>query len=64
MPLIKAPTPVIWGRDDKTNTLEVGEETAKAIPGAKLIVYDNTGHGVPAERANEFNRDGLAFLTS
>ena len=64
MPFIKAPTVVIWGRDDKTNALEMGEETAQAIPGAKLIVYDNTGHGVPTERAEDFNRDALAFLSS
>ncbi len=64
MPHIKVPTLVVWGRDDKTNALEMGEETARLIPGAKLIVYDNTGHGVPTERPEEFNRDVLAFLTS
>jgi pimeloyl-ACP methyl ester carboxylesterase len=64
MPHIKAPTLVLWGRDDKTNALEMGEETAHLIPGAKLIVYDNTGHGVPMEQAEAFNRDVLAFLTS
>ena len=61
---IKAPTLVLWGRNDPVNNIEMGEATAKAIPGAKLIVYDNTGHGVPTERPEEFNRDVAAFLTS
>lgn len=61
---IKAPTLVIWGRDDKVNALEMGEETAKGIPGAKLLVLDDTGHGVPNERPDEFNKAVLDFLTS
>jgi pimeloyl-ACP methyl ester carboxylesterase len=61
---IKAPTLVIWGRNDETNALEMGEATANGIPGAKLIVYDNVGHMVPQQRASDFNRDVLAFLTS
>ncbi|MCH8940063.1 MAG: alpha/beta hydrolase [Chloroflexi bacterium] len=61
---IKAPTLVIWGRDDKVNALEMGEETAAGIPGAKLIIYDDTGHGVPTEAAERFNKDVLEFFTS
>ena len=61
---IKAPTLVIWGRDDKINALEMGEETAAGIPGAKLIIYDDTGHGVPNEQPERFNKDVLDFFTS
>jgi pimeloyl-ACP methyl ester carboxylesterase len=61
---IKVPTLVVWGRDDETNALEMGEQTAKGIPGARLVVYDNVGHMVPQQRADDFNRDVLAFLTS
>ena len=40
---ITVPTLVVWGRDDPINSLaEVGMPTANGIPGAKLIVYDNT----------------------
>ena len=63
MPFITAPTLVVWGRDDKTNALELGEATHAAIKGSELIVYDNCGHGVPQEKPDEFNRDVLAFLT-
>jgi pimeloyl-ACP methyl ester carboxylesterase len=29
-----------------------------------LLVYDNTGHGVPAEQPERFHRDVLEFLTN
>jgi len=62
---IKVPTLVVWGRDDPVNSLEeVGMPTAKGIPGAKLIVYDNTGHSVPWEQPERFSRDVIAFLTA
>ena len=37
MKLIKAPTLVVWGRDDETNALELGEDSAKALPNSKLV---------------------------
>lgn len=64
LPLIKVPTLIVWGRDDKTNALELGEQTHAGIKGSKFIVYDNCGHGVPQEKPDEFNRDVLAFLSS
>jgi pimeloyl-ACP methyl ester carboxylesterase len=63
LPHIKPPTLILWGRDDKTNALEMGEDQNKGIPGSKLIVYDDTGHGVPQERPKEFVRDVLAFCS-
>jgi len=65
LPFITVPTLVVWGREDPVNSLEeVGMPTANGIPGAKLIVYDNTGHSVPWEQPERFSRDVLAFLTS
>jgi pimeloyl-ACP methyl ester carboxylesterase len=61
---IKAPTLIIWGRDDKINALEMGEATAAAIPGSKLIVFDDTGHGVPNEQPEWFNKEVLAFFSA
>jgi pimeloyl-ACP methyl ester carboxylesterase len=63
LPKIKAPTLVIWGRDDETNALEMGEATASGIPGAKLVVFDNVGHMLPQQRPDEFNKLALDFLT-
>ena len=39
------------------NALEMGENTAKRIPGAKLVVYDGVGHSPPAEA---FLNDSIA----
>ncbi len=64
LPLIKAPTLVVWGRNDETNALELGEITAKGIPGARFEVFDNTGHPLPQQRPDEFNQLALAFLTA
>ncbi len=46
---ITAPTLVIHGRDDPLIPLECGEDIAKSIPGAELLVYDGMGHDFPEE---------------
>jgi len=62
-PHISVPTLVIWGRNDPVNSLEeVGMPTANGIPNAKLVIYDDTGHGVPVEQPERFARDTLDFL--
>lgn len=62
MPFIKAPTLVLWGQNDETNDISMGEETASAIPDAKLIIFEKTGHMLPQQQAERFNREVLAFL--
>jgi len=63
LPFIKAPTLVIWGRDDQVNSLEeLGVPTAQGIPGAQLVVYDHTGHAIPWEQPERFVQDVAAFL--
>ncbi|TMC48904.1 MAG: alpha/beta hydrolase [Chloroflexi bacterium] len=63
LPFITVPTLVVWGRDDPINSLaEGGMPTANGIPGARLIVYDNTGHSVPWEQPVRFPGDVLDFL--
>ena len=44
---VKAPTLVIHGADDPLVPLAAGEDTARAIPGAKLVVIDDMGHNLP-----------------
>jgi pimeloyl-ACP methyl ester carboxylesterase len=44
---ISAPTLVIHGRDDPLITVSGGEATARASPGAELLVIDGMGHDVP-----------------
>jgi len=38
------------------------EEAAKRIPGARKIVYAETGHMINMEQPDKFNRDLEAFL--
>jgi pimeloyl-ACP methyl ester carboxylesterase len=47
LPGIKAPTLVIHGADDPLVPLAAGEDTARSIPGAKLVVIDRMGHALP-----------------
>ncbi len=46
---ITAPTVVIHGRDDPLVPLRAGRATARAIPGAQLVVIDGMGHDLPRE---------------
>lgn len=41
------PTLVIHGRQDRLVTLSGGEATAKAVPGAELLVFGLMGHDMP-----------------
>ena len=44
---VSAPTVVIHGSDDPLITVSGGEATARAIPGAKLVVIAGMGHDLP-----------------
>ena len=47
---IRCPTVVLCGREDKILPLELSEEIAAGIAGAKLVVIDGTGHMAPLEQ--------------
>src|SRR5499427_3031352 len=59
---IKAPTLVIWGKDDGLTPLGIGKAFAEDIHGAQLEVIDNCGHVPQMEKAAEFNSALLKFL--
>lgn len=44
---ISAPTLVIHGKDDRLVAPSGGKATAKAIPGARLLLVDDMGHDMP-----------------
>ena len=44
---VTAPTLVIHGADDPLVPLPAGEATARAIPGARLLVIERMGHALP-----------------
>ncbi len=59
---ITAPTLVIHGGADPLVPTPNGAYLAAHIPGAQAIIYPGVGHIPIVERADEFNRDVLAFL--
>lgn len=59
---IKAPTLLLWGRDDRTITLDGAEIMLKQIPDVQLHVFSNCGHWVQVERKAEFEAQVSTFL--
>jgi len=59
---IKAPTLVLWGKDDGLTPLGMGKAFVEDIPGAQLVVIDQCGHVPQMEKPSEFNAALLKFL--
>jgi non-heme chloroperoxidase len=60
-PLIDFPTRVFFGADDKMYNLRDGEYLAEAIPGTKLVVFEQSGHVPMLEEPEKFTRELEAF---
>ena len=56
------PTLLLWGAEDKTVPLSVGEAAAGLLPGARLVVLQKAAHTSYYERAVDFNAVLLDFL--
>ncbi|MFF2110083.1 alpha/beta fold hydrolase [Rhodococcus koreensis] len=59
---ITAPTLLLWGRDDRTITLEGAQILLKQIRNVQLHVFGRCGHWVQLERQAEFERLVADFL--
>jgi len=59
---ITAPTLLLWGRDDRTITLDGASAMLKLIPTVELHVFGDCGHWVQVERKAEFERLVRDFL--
>jgi pimeloyl-ACP methyl ester carboxylesterase len=59
---IKAPTLVLWGREDRLTPLAMGEAFAKDISGAQKVIIEQCGHVPQIEKAQVFNSALLKFL--
>ncbi|MCL6693025.1 alpha/beta fold hydrolase [Pseudomonas sp. R3.Fl] len=57
-------TLIIHGRDDRVIPLEVSERLLRLIPHAQLHVFGECGHWVQIERARDFTRLLIDFLTN
>jgi triacylglycerol lipase len=59
---IRAPTLVVWGREDALVPLANGKALAEDIAGAQSVVLDSCGHVPQVECAAPFNAALLKFL--
>jgi pimeloyl-ACP methyl ester carboxylesterase len=59
---ITAPTLLLWGRDDRTITLEGAQIMLKQIRDVQLHVFGRCGHWVQLERQRDFERLVADFL--
>jgi pimeloyl-ACP methyl ester carboxylesterase len=64
IPDISCPTLVIWGKSDQIVPVKDGYEYAAMIPGARLEIFDDTGHVPMLERPARFNRVLEEFLAA
>jgi 2-hydroxy-6-oxonona-2,4-dienedioate hydrolase len=60
---IKAPTLVIWGRNDRFVPMDTGLRLIAGIPNSQLHVFNGCGHWAQWEHADKFNRMVLDFLS-
>jgi pimeloyl-ACP methyl ester carboxylesterase len=60
---ITAPTLIIWGERDELLPLRDGYLLAAAIPGSRLVVYENTGHLVLWEQPERVATDLADFVS-
>jgi pimeloyl-ACP methyl ester carboxylesterase len=61
---ITVPTLIIWGERDELLPLQDGEMLAAAIPGSRLVVYEDTGHVVLWEQPERIAADLTDFVTN
>ncbi len=59
---IKAPTLVIWGREDGLTPPAMAEAFAQDISGAQKVIIEQCGHVAQIEKAQIFNSTLLKFL--
>ena len=60
---IGVPTLLIWGADDDLLPRSTSDALRAEIPGARLLVYEGTGHMVLWEQPERVARDVLSFVT-
>ena len=59
---LRVPALVLWGRHDPLLLPSMGERMARAIPGARLVFLEESGHQPMLEEPDRFNQVVLDFL--
>jgi len=62
MSKLKLPVLVTHGAEDRNAKLAAAKSTASVIPGARLSIYEGTGHAPFYEDATCFNTELAAFV--
>lgn len=63
--IVKVPTMIIHGDADKTVPIEIsGDRTAKLIPHAEYLVYEDAPHGLFYTHRERLNRDLIRFINN
>jgi pimeloyl-ACP methyl ester carboxylesterase len=58
----KAPTLIVWGRDDKVVPISAAQVYQKSIKGSKLVTIDGAGHRPEIEKSDHFIKEVQNFL--
>ncbi len=59
---IRCPTLLVWGQEDRLVNVRYAARLVAAIPAARCVLLDDTGHMAMLERPGRFNADVAAFL--
>ncbi len=62
LPEIACPTLIVWGDRDRVITARDADRFAELIPGARKVLFEDTGHVAMLERPAEFNALLAEFL--
>jgi pimeloyl-ACP methyl ester carboxylesterase len=57
------PTLIVWGREDRSISVDRGVKLHALLPHARLEILDGAGHAVNVEAADQFNRLVGEFLS-
>lgn len=61
---MKMPILIVWGREEKSIRLSIGEELAKTLKGSRFEVLKQAGHCSNIDQYVQFNQLALDFLSS
>jgi pimeloyl-ACP methyl ester carboxylesterase len=64
LPIVQAPTLLIWGDEDVRSPLTVAADLQTRMPGSRLVVINGAGHLSHVEAPDRFNAEVRAFLES
>lgn len=59
---VKAPTLIVWGKDDRTVPASAAGVYQKSIKGSRLVALDGCGHRPEVEKSEQFIKEVQNFL--